>query len=190
MRSSVAKKLPLEPESVDLGQRDTHGNFDEIFVEQLEACLPKLRRKAFILCKSNSLADDLVQIACLKAWKSRSSYDPNKPFMSWMVRILKNSMIDEYRSTQRRAEIITTVNVEDLQPKTPDPTGTQNEMMDLVRALNNLGDKERKILVMRLIVGLSYDQIGAELGITIANARKTLSRARKALQTECGSMPS
>lgn len=159
--------------------------FDERFVTLLEDCLPKLRSRAMRFVRNHALADDLVQIACLKAWNARHSFDLSRSMLKWMTRVMKNAMIDEFRSTQRRSEIIISVNLEDLQARSPNPTPIQDEMIDLVKAMNDLNDDERQIILMRLIVGLSHQQIGTKLNTSTANARKIFSRALKKLQAAC-----
>lgn len=65
--------------------------------ERLVAFLPNLRRFAISLCRSQELADDLVQMACERAILAADSFVPGSRFDAWMFRILRNLWIDHLR---------------------------------------------------------------------------------------------
>ncbi len=52
--------------------------------------------------KDDALAKDLVQETFLAAYKSRASYTPGSKPLAWLYTIIKNKMIDYYRSEQRK----------------------------------------------------------------------------------------
>src|SRR3954463_12368348 len=64
---------------------------------ELVALLPRLRRFALALCRSPTLADDLVQGACERALANAGSWTPGTRFDAWMFRILRNYWIDHLR---------------------------------------------------------------------------------------------
>src|ERR687893_2601172 len=65
--------------------------------QELVALLPRLRRFALVLCRSQPLADDLVQGACERALANAGSWTPGTRFDAWMFRILRNHWIDDLR---------------------------------------------------------------------------------------------
>src|SRR5690242_9396617 len=65
--------------------------------QELVALLPRLRRFALVLCRSQPLADDLVQGACERALANADSWSPGTKFDAWMFRILRNYWIDHLR---------------------------------------------------------------------------------------------
>ena len=68
--------------------------------QDLVALLPRLRRFALVLCRSPSLADDLVQGACERALANAGSFTPGTRFDAWAFRILRNHWIDHLRRSR------------------------------------------------------------------------------------------
>jgi len=66
-----------------------------MFTIDLEKIIPELRAYARMLCADRDLADDIVQNACLKAWKARDSFDPEKgSFKAWMFVITRRLILN------------------------------------------------------------------------------------------------
>lgn len=151
--------------------------FESFFASELEAALPKLRLFAYGLCRSHSVADDIVQIACLKAWNSRGKFDPNRSMLGWMKHITKHVFIDDFRAKARRANLLLSIDENDFAPFTSSASNSQDEMLDLLNAMNALSNTERSIVLMRAMSGLSYNQISDSLGLSPGNARKIYSRS-------------
>lgn len=155
----------------------TSEHFELFFASELEAALPKLRLFAYGLCRSHPVADDLVQIACLKAWNSRGKFDPNRSMLGWMKRITKNVFIDDFRAKARRANVLLSIDENDFAPLISPTSNSQDEMLDLLNAMNALSNTERSVVLMRAMAGLSYHQISDSLGLSPGNARKIYSRS-------------
>lgn len=64
---------------------------------ELIAMLPRLRRFALNLKRSQREADDLVQDACVQAMKNNAKWDPSLPLDRWVFRITRNLWISETR---------------------------------------------------------------------------------------------
>src|SRR4030095_13492587 len=73
------------------------------FDAELAAIWPRLRRFAHALARNSADADDLVQMAAEKAFKSFAQFQPGTKFDSWMFRICRTVWIDMIRSGTRRA---------------------------------------------------------------------------------------
>ena len=69
---------------------------------QLVALLPRLRRFARVLARSDDLADDLLQAACERALTRLHQWQPGSRLDSWMYRIMQNIWIDWARKKKVR----------------------------------------------------------------------------------------
>ena len=69
----------------------------EEFSELIRRCGEKAYNFAFRLSGNEQDARDLVSAAFVKAWEHRGSYDSDKPFESWLYKILHNIYLDEVR---------------------------------------------------------------------------------------------
>src|SRR5690606_30934781 len=111
-------------------------------------------------------------------------------FRPWIYEIARNACIDQHRRS-RRAEVVS-CDVEGgvgetLASAAPTPDAaleTRQRLADLQGAFAGLSEAHHRILVLRELEGLSYDEIGARMGMTKAAVESTLFRARKRLGEE------
>jgi RNA polymerase sigma-70 factor (ECF subfamily) len=131
-------------------------------------------------------ARDVVQEAYLRAWKGLDRFRGEAAFSTWMYRITANAAYTTVKKRRRhRAESLDTV--EDVVELHPDaqPEGaaeTQALLAELAQALEQLPPKLRVLVVLKDVYGLSHEEIGEELGISVAAAKVRLHRGRKKLR--------
>jgi RNA polymerase sigma-70 factor (ECF subfamily) len=76
-----------------------------------------------------------------------------------------------------------------MAPQGPGPDKTANEMdrlRNLIRAIDNLPQKQAEVLKMRTLEGLEYEEISQRTGLSQINIRVLISKARKALKKNIG----
>lgn len=147
--------------------------------------LPSLRRWAHgrLPPGARELADtdDLVQVTLLRALDHLEGFEPRRPgaFLAWLRRILLNALRDEIRRTVRRT------GREPLDEALPDPAPSVVEQAigreGLERyeaALSGLSDEQQEAVILRIELGLTYEQVAEAMGKPSANAaRMVVSRA-------------
>lgn len=150
--------------------------------QELVALLPRLRRFALVLCRSPSLADDLVQGACERALAGAGSWVPGTRFDAWVFRILRNHWIDHLRRS--RAEGMT----EDLATQKElvgdlGETPILNKLLlaEVQRAIDGLPQEQREVLVLVCVEDLAYRDAAEVLGVPIGTVMSRLARARRRL---------
>ncbi len=136
-------------------------------------------------------AADMTQEAFIKAYNSLSSFRGDSRFSVWLYRITTNVCLDFLRSKSRRPQLSLTVvddADEDVQLDIPDPAADPEDqlmkrlgMQSLSEGLKLLPDKQRQILVMRELGGMSYAEIGAALSLEEGTVKSRIFRARKRL---------
>ena len=135
-------------------------------------------------------AFDMTQEAFLKAYGSLSSFRGDSKFSVWIYRITTNVCLDFLRSKSRKQQVSLTVSDddEDAQLDIPDPKADPEQqlikkisMQSVEEGLKTLPDKQRQILVMRELGGMSYAEIGKALSIEEGTVKSRIFRARKRL---------
>lgn len=135
-------------------------------------------------------ASDMTQETFIKAYGSLSSFRGDSKFSVWIYRITTNVCLDFLRSKSRKQQVSLTVSYddEDAQLDIPDPKADPEQqlmqkmsMQSVEEGLKTLPDKQRQILVMRELGGMSYAEIGAALSLEEGTVKSRIFRARKRL---------
>ncbi len=155
------------------------------FLDEIETCVPALRRYARALTRNADRADDLVQDCLERAIRKRGLFRPTGPLQGWLFRILVNLWRNSLRTERRRGEHVAydTLLVE---PSIPAPQHGRLALGEMNRALDRLPDDQRETLLLVVLEGVSYEEAATILGIPIGTVMSRLSRARAALRTLTG----
>lgn len=157
------------------------------FINEVLDLLPNLRRYAISLTRQPDLADDLVQITVEKALKQTQQYDPTKKLAPWLLRILRNTWIDEMRRQSARGPH---VHIDDMTTQVVSDNAAGPELRLEVRqtleAIQTLPDGQRDVVVLVCVEGLSYREAADVLNIAIGTVMSRLARGRLALAAAVG----
>ncbi len=137
-------------------------------------------------------SQDITNQAFTKAWKRLEKYTPTANFTTWVTRIALNLIYDHYRSEKAREKrtkehpLFILENAHSRAPSPPDDLIMQIEdqslrQQKLKMAINNLPDRSRKLVALRL-EGLSYEDIANKSEIPIGTVMSGLSRSLKILK--------
>lgn len=131
-------------------------------------------------------AEDLAQETFVKAFRNLAAFDTTRRLSSWLFRIAHNTAIDAMRRSRPRTASTDAIPIasgpgEPAAPPGPDPVERQELGRALEAALAELRSDQRAAIVLRYENGLSFDEIGAVLGVPEATARSHVHRARKDL---------
>jgi RNA polymerase sigma-70 factor (ECF subfamily) len=150
--------------------------------QELVALLPRLRRFALVLCRSPSLADDLVQTACERALAHADSWTPGTRFDAWVFRILRNNWIDHLRRTRTEgmSEDVT-VQTEIVGDKGEEQILSRLMLAEVQQFINTLPSEQREVLLLVCVEDLAYRETAEVLGVPIGTVMSRLARARKRL---------
>jgi RNA polymerase sigma-70 factor (ECF subfamily) len=126
-------------------------------------------------------AEDLVEEAFIKAYRSIKKFETGRPFYSWLRRIAVNNAIN-FLKRERRSNIEPLEYVEKtLSNGRHDPVRMTRDRMlreRLNAAIARLPEDARIILSLRVGEDLSYDEIGKLLKIPKGTVMSRLARAR------------
>ncbi len=159
------------------------------FEQEALVHLDALYRVALRLTGNAADADDLVQETMLKAYRAWDQYEKGTNAKGWLLTILRNSFINEYRRRTRHPE---TVDVDTIEPfavfgevQEDDPQGAFFDQIvddEVLKAIDELPVPFRETLVLSDVEGMSYQEIGKILGVPVGTVKSRLFRARQALQ--------
>ena len=160
----------------------------EAFRELLEAYSPKLFRLAFRITGDEQTAEDAVQEAFLRAYRSLGRFDARSQFGTWLHRIAVNAALELVRKQQRHRSPRSHHQEEEQQPlPSPDPGPDRIalglEVERAVRsALGDLSPMERTAFVLRHFEGRSIAEICDQLGLGASAGKQAVFRAVKKLR--------
>jgi RNA polymerase sigma-70 factor, ECF subfamily len=147
----------------------------------LEHEIPRLRRYARALTHDAGRADDLVQNCLVRALTKQHLWQEGTDLRAWLFTILHNLHVNEVRRTARDNAAVP---AEELAAALPvDESATHSlQLRDLHRALGQLPEEQRQIILLAGLEGMPYEQIAQILEIPIGTVRSRLSRGREALR--------
>ncbi len=147
----------------------------------LEQEIPYLRRFACARVGDRDYADDLVQACLEKAIRNFDKYQQGTNLRAWLITILRNHQISEYRKVKRRPEQVSF----DLITYAGSQAETQSgaiEFQQFSKLFYSLPEMDQEILMLVAVEGLKYEEAADVLDIAIGTVRSRLSRARSKLR--------
>jgi RNA polymerase sigma-70 factor (ECF subfamily) len=126
-------------------------------------------------------AEDLVQESFLAAFQYLDSYDVTRPFGPWLMRIVLNRGANLRRSRARR-ETEPEVDAVSPAPSALDESERAEAREVLTRALATLSERQRMIVTLFDVDGLTSTEIGEMLGLSPGTVRWHLHEARGTLR--------
>lgn len=136
-------------------------------------------RVAFYLLEDEADAKDAVQELYLKLWTLRDHLELIREPAAYGSLLMKNLCIDRIRKRKPREAL------REDQADDPPPDRQlelREELKDVLGKMDTLPPNQRKLLGMRVLQGLSYDQISQQTGLSPLNIRVQISLARKKIK--------
>jgi RNA polymerase sigma-70 factor (ECF subfamily) len=158
----------------------------ELVTSFYESFHPSLVRYAAHITGSLDLAQDIVQEAFMRLYRSLRQGQPIENPKAWTFAVVRHE--SGARLRQRNDERVAHESLEALDdlPTRQWPGRTPGfEEDDVSRLVSLLSRREQEALLLRM-EGLKYREIGKELGLTIQSVSTLLSRALRKLQAALG----
>lgn len=183
----MSENSRLRSEEVeDLVSRSQSGD-QEAFAELYEIFVDPIYRYAVFRVK-NEDAEDLTENVFLRVWEKLGKYkrQKNKNFSAWIFRIAHNMIVDYYRANSDKVSVELTIDVAD-DKREHNPLFVTQHNLDrgvLKKALSNLKENYREVIIHKFISDLSNAEIAEVLGKSEGSLRILQFRALKALKDE------
>jgi RNA polymerase sigma-70 factor (ECF subfamily) len=192
----TARAAGADSEDLDLAWRVASGDV-HAFERLLRRFNRSLYRVARAIVKDDAEAEDVLQEAMLRAYRSMPAFRGDARLSTWLVRIVANEALGRLRLRARRSAVVP------LHPDAPDlaefdlpadeaPMSVQQdperaamrgEMRRLLESrIDALPDAFRVVFVLRALEELNVEETAACLGIAAATVRSRFFRARSLLR--------
>lgn len=190
-----AKTVKVVSDEIDLVRRARNGEF-EAFAELVAKYERRVYTLALRIVGRQEDADEVVQETFLSVIEHLQGFREEASFYTWLMRIATNHALKVLRGRKR----LTSVPIEAQQSEddyrdlphpefianwrdTPERIAVQRETRRiLAEALDELDEKYRTVFLLRDVEGLSTDETAEALGLSAANVKVRLLRARLMLR--------
>jgi RNA polymerase sigma-70 factor (ECF subfamily) len=146
---------------------------------ELLANAPMLRRFALSLCGTIDGAEDLEQETFLQAIANIDKFQPGTNLSAWLVTILRNRFLGQWRKRRREVEDVEGRYAETL--KSEPEQSAQVDFSDFRAAIAKLPSEQRQALLLVGVSDLSYDEAAAQCGCPAGTVKSRAHRARARL---------
>ena len=132
-------------------------------------------------------AEEITQTVFLKVWKALPQFRGGSAFSTWLYRLTLNASTDHYRREKKRRGDLSLddpdlVPIRDTAPSPEEVVIRREEEAILRKALAELPELHRVVLILREVDGLDYKEIAQVLEIEVGTVKSRLARARRALR--------
>ena len=153
--------------------------------DEFEALYREHHRRVYAIAlrfaRDPDRAEEIVQDAFVRVWRSLPSFNGNSKLSTWLHSIAVNAALDRVRSRARReARIDREVDLERYAREVGRAMPTAD--LDLERALASLPDGAREIVILHYIEGYPCAEVAERLGIAEGTVKSQLHRARRLLK--------
>jgi RNA polymerase sigma-70 factor (ECF subfamily) len=144
-------------------------------------------RAAYLITRDAGLAEEIVQEAFLRAYRSIRSFDENRPFEPWFMRSVVNASVKAMQRSARQInfdeadeaflmEIVHRVEPVELQVESLE---LQSQVWD---AMQKLSPRQRAVIVQRYFLEMSEKEMAEDAGSAVGTVKWMLNAARQKLR--------
>ena len=151
-----------------------------------ETLRPDLLRFAFWLGRDRQLAEDVVQEALLRAWKSFDTLADEGKAKSWLLTIVRRELARSFERKRLEVSDLDALVAAEAEVLAAEDDAGIAEMRE---AIFRLGDEYREPLVLQVMMGYTTKEIAEQMGLQQGAVLTRLFRARARLRQELGLGP-
>jgi RNA polymerase sigma-70 factor (ECF subfamily) len=155
------------------------------FREAVISMHTKLTHFALMLTCNVEEAKDLVQETYLKVLSSEDKYEKDTNLKAWMLTIMRNTFINDYRKRKRVNEVINeNIDVSSLGQyalQAPERADINYHVKEINKHINNI-DEDQRIPFEMFIDGYKYKEIADEMELSLGTVKSRIFFTRKKLQ--------
>ncbi len=180
-QSIVSRSAVAQDGETNLTREAAQAELRREFEERLAECGPLAYRVARGVLRNSADAEDVAQEALLRAYRRFERLRDRGRFRAWLVRIAFRLAIDRTRSSKRREVWETLWSQPVPRASTEDLAATSEFHVHLDRAMDELPDKQRLVLLLTAMQGHSLEEVAEMLGLPVGTVKSRLFFARKQL---------
>jgi RNA polymerase sigma factor (sigma-70 family) len=167
-------------ELVTRARRGDVGAFEDL-VRRHEATAVRV---ASMVCGSGA-AEDAAQEGFVRAFRSLDTFDAERPFRPWLLRIVVNVAKNRLRSEHRHRQLsLRAPRTDVIEDAGSDAVLAEERRQSLARALERLPERDRLMIACRWFEDMTEREIADTLAIRPGTVKSRLSRAMTRLRAE------
>jgi len=189
--TAVGSVMHADTALVQRAKANDRAAFNEIVLRYKD----KVYNYVYRMVRNATDAEDLTQETFVRAYLSLHSFQSRASLNTWLFRIATNLCIDHCRRAKRTQGLVTSLSPdneeeeEGLQRDIPDATFDPQRLLlnkelgeKLEKALQELPEKLRMVVLLYDVEGLSYEEIAAIAGCPLGTVKSRLFNARAVLR--------
>jgi RNA polymerase sigma-70 factor, ECF subfamily len=149
--------------------------------QKIDGEIPRLRRYARALTRNTLMADDLVQDCLVRALAKSHLWQEGSDLRAWLFTILHNQYVNQVRRAAHEGNSVP-IDKTDFPLSCAADQEARLELRDLDRALAQLPDEQRTVVLLTGLEGMRYEAVAELIGVPVGTVRSRLSRGREALR--------
>ena len=149
----------------------------EAFDRLHDALAPGLKAYLTALARDSARADDLLQETFLQVHRSRAVHTPGEPVRPWVFAIARRVFLMHLRSATRRERREQRASIANGEAAAAMEAGRLDARQQVESALRQVPEGGRRAFLLHHLLGFSFREVGARLGITSSAAKIRSSRA-------------
>jgi len=175
-RQNDPRMHSVTDEELMLQVRDGAGETLGVLFERYHVPLYNFYTK---LTGDRALSEDLVQEVFLRILRHRQTFRQGTPFRAWIYQIARNARIDHFRKSRPQVPF-----EPEMAPAVAagDPAQQQQESEMLHRALMELPEEKRELLVLCRFQELPYEEVARLVGCGVPTVKVRIHRALQELR--------
>ena len=174
------KNIP-DQEIIDSIKNGNHSDFSILVDRYKIKAFPMLKR----MLRNEFDAEEVLQDAFLKAYRSLNSFKGEAKFSTWFYRIVYNSALTKLSSKRRKIEQEMS-SIEDHHDLMDSFNSIETEKKNISEIINDLinllPEKYSTIITLFYLNGLTCEEISETMNITLSNVKVLLYRSRNAMR--------
>lgn len=155
-------------------------NKEKRFLELLDPIYKSLEKYALSVSRNSADAEDIVSETVLHAFSGFDRLKDSQSFLSYLFTIASRVKFQIFRKN-KKFDIIPVDDFYKYESNEINPE-TLADISILRIAIDKLGEKDKEILILKEISGLTMKEISSALGISIPNIKIRLFRSKKTLE--------
>ncbi len=168
------------------------GGDEQAYIELVNRYRNKLLNFVYRYFSDFEISEDIVQDTMVKLYLKKNYYKEIAKFSTWLYTIAKNLAMTELRKKKKRRVTFLSQMTRDEKPYDipSDQPGTDQEIQSDItnkiirKAIDELSEKFKTVIVLRDIQELSYEEISSIVRVPIGTVKSRINRARLQLQVE------
>ncbi|MCX6337889.1 MAG: RNA polymerase sigma-70 factor [Bacteroidetes bacterium] len=147
---------------------------------------PRIFANLLKLTKSETLAQEILQIVFIKLWDAREKIRLNTSFSAFLFKIAENKMYDFLRQSirdQKRRDYLL-IAASEKYTHIEEGLLSKENMNIILAAIESLPPQRKQVFKLCKIEGLSYEEVSVRLGISTSTISDHIVKATRSLRDQ------